>query len=301
MAALEGFLQALADEGRAAWTVRKYAHAARTFLAWADGAGGVRALTRADIQTYLRRWEAPASRRWHLAVVRRVLAYLRAEGALAAEDVTAGVRTPPPKRRPPRVITPEEEAALLAVIERGRKTDGLVLWHLLRGSGLRVGEAAGYRNSPARGGAAGDVCGVRAGDVRLDRLTMDVPGKGGETLPALLTHEGAAVIARHIITLRDLRPEAPLLQDRDGRPRGERWARRRLWQWGQRAQLARHITPHMLRHTFGTALLEGGADLRAVQRLLRHRRLTSTLVYADYVHDEALRAVFDRAQKGGRP
>ncbi len=118
-------------------------------------------------------------------------------------------------------------------------------------------------------------------------------GKGGRFAPAYLDRPTADLLARHLTALGEQRPEAPIFQDRSGRPRGTRWAERIFRRLIRTAKLRRRVTPHMLRHTFLTRFLEAGGNLRAAQRLARHRRLSSTLIYADYVHDEALRREFD--------
>ncbi len=302
-AELGAFVLALTDEGRAAWTVTKYRYAAARFLALVERSGGWEAMTPATVQTYLRGFDKAATRRFHLTVIRR-LCHARGAAGLVGGELTAQVKTPAPSTGPPRVLTPEEWQVLVAQARRRRTVEALALLSLLRYSGLRVHEAVGYRGRTVyvagrdRTGAE-DLTGLRVGDVDLTRRTLLVRGKGGTAAPGLLLEGTADLLRRHLRTLADRRVEAPLFQASDGRPRGARWAARLLARLARRGGLARRITPHMLRHTFATRLLEGGANLRAVQRLLRHHRLDTTLIYADYVTDAALRAEFEKGGADG--
>ena len=154
------------------------------------------------------------------------------------------------------------------------------LVELLYGAGLRVAEA----------------CGLRTGDVDLRHKTVTVLGKGSkirrlplgapacEAVRACLGTRSALVTAA---TMGD-----PLLLNQRGRALSPRDARRVL----DRRPLpdGRTLNPHALRHAFATHLLEGGADLRAVQELMGHADLSTTQVYTHVTRDR-MRAVYDQA------
>lgn len=279
------FLAQMADAGRSPATINTY----RTVLRnWGDRPATVDA-----VREFLRTRRAPASRALHLGVLRHYL----------GPEVVAGISRPRTEERAPRVITPREEMALfVAATER---TDALLLLYLLRGSGLRIAEVLGVRTrrfDPYQRVWVPDVRpGLRVGDLDLQHRTMTVRGKGGRIGTAYLTQEAAAVARIYLDGLRSRQGEdAPLFQDRHGAPRGTRWGQTMIRSLARRAGIERTITPHMLRHTFLTRFLEAGGDLRAAQRLARHRNIRSTLIYADYCADGALQAVFDKFTRAGK-
>ncbi|MDI6773158.1 MAG: tyrosine-type recombinase/integrase, partial [bacterium] len=188
--------------------------------------------------------------------------------------------------RPPRTLTAAEERAFMAEVERASAEVELLV-RLLRRTGLRVGEIVGHHRE-------GRLPGLRIADVDLERRLLMVEGKGGRTLPALLDERSCGLLRKRLRRLRDQRPGAPVFQRPSGKARGVRWARGVIRRLGERAGIQRRITPHMMRHTFATGLLEAGANLRAVQRLLRHKKLETTLVYTDYINSDALRHEFER-------
>ncbi len=287
------FLAELADEGRSAFTLRTYRQAV---LRWQRHLGD-RPATPEEVRTYLRQFAASSSRRVYLAALRRWYRFLIDQGA-ATVDLTAGVRAGRPPERAPRVITLEEEQALFAA---AHGTDERALLRLLRFSGLRVGEAVGYRRwiyDPYRMSHVKEfVPGLRIGDLDMVSRTITVRGKGGRVDLAYLDPETVELIGELIDGLSRRLPTAPIFQREDGTPRGVCWANAVFRRLAKRARIARPITPHMMRHTFLTRFLEAGGNLRAAQQLARHRKLSSTLVYAAF-GDRALRAQYDRFVAG---
>lgn len=287
--AVAAFVAFLEDAGRRALTVEKYALAAERLAAWAEGHGGMAALEDGDaIREYLRQWKAPASRQFHLAVAKRFAGWLVERGEIRTSG-PAGVRTPAVPERPPRVLTASEGQAFMAEAERASAEVELLV-RLLRRSGLRVGEIVG-RHRP------GGLPGLRIGDVDIGGQRLVVVGKGGRAQPALLDERTTELLRIRLRRLRDQRSEAPVFQRPAGAARRERWVRSVVRALAKRAGIERRITPHMMRHTFATGLLEAGVNLRAVQRLLRHKNLETTLIYADYVEDAALRREFEKQGK----
>ena len=156
------------------------------------------------------------------------------------------------------------------------------LVELLYGSGLRISEALG----------------LNVMDVDPSSGVVRVLGKGGKERLAPLSATSMRTLERWLRTRPLLLPAASVEQavfvgNRGGRL-DRRQAARILEHLRQEAGLPQHVSPHALRHSFATHLLEGGADLRAVQELLGHARLSTTQRYTHVTLDRLMR-VYDRA------
>lgn len=196
----------------------------------------------------------------------RVIQYLAALKFLYARTLgrpveVSWIKYPRVKRRVPAVLLGSEVERLLAAIERPVFR---ALATVLYGAGLRVGEAR--------------VLEVK--DVLSDRGLLHVrAGKGG--------HERFAMLPpRLLISLRDywraVRPKPPLLfpSPRTGGPSCRQALRRALHHAAIAANIQKRVTPHVLRHTFATHLLEMGTEMRVIQQLLGHTSIRSTAIYA---------------------
>lgn len=243
------------------------AHALRGYLAWLHGRG----LARTSIAR-------------KLAAVRSCFRFLTRRGALPANPARH-VRTPRLGRRLPSFLPKDESKDLLDAAfedtDAGRRDRALL--ELLYACGLRVAEC----------------CGLDLEDVDRRHGTVRVLGKGnrervipvGDAALAALDHyldgRGASLNGRGTAA-------GPLFRN----PRGERLTTRSVHRIvGRRARaagIARRVTPHTLRHTFATHLLGEGADLRLIQELLGHRRLSTTQRYT-HVSPEHLMKVYDSA------
>ncbi len=269
-------------------TVAAYGADLRGFITWAE---------RADLagpdgvdRTVLRRYVAHlATRRYaRRSVARKVAALRRYFGWLARTgripvDPSAGLSAPRGEGRLPRVLHQDEVNGLLddptpsPGDERPgvRARDDAVL-EVLYGSGLRVAE----------------LCGLDRTDVDLARSRATVWGKGSKQRTVPLSAPSVDALQRWLdgpradLVTSESPPEA-LFLNRRGHRLGPRDVRRIL---DRRAISPTH--PHALRHTFATHLLDGGADLRAVQELLGHEDLATTQRYT-HVSRERLRAVYD--------
>jgi integrase/recombinase XerD len=136
--------------------------------------------------------------------------------------------------------------------------------------------------------------GVRTKDVLLDELVVRVLGKGGKERLVPIGRQAAGAVG---IYLRELRPklekgagEGRLFLNARGRPLSRMGAWTILRKYVERAGIAKAVTPHTLRHSFATHLLEGGADLRAVQEMLGHADISTTQIYT-HIDREHLRQV----------
>ncbi|MEU4436903.1 tyrosine recombinase XerC [Micromonospora chalcea] len=255
LAVLRSWLAKQRTMGAARTTMSRRAAAARTFSAWAHRTG----LLADDIAAPL---ASPRARR-ELPTV------LRADQAAALMEAARPADAPQPEGAP-GADTPE------AVLLRDR-----LLLELLYGTGVRISEA----------------CGLDVTDVDQGRRVVRVLGKGGRErsvpygVPAQRALDAWLSVGRPALATPGS-GRALLLGARGGRL-NPTTARRIVADWTEAAGVPR-VTPHGLRHSAATHLLEGGADLRAVQELLGHSSLASTQIYT-HVSVERLRAAYRQA------
>ena len=174
------------------------------------------------------------------------------------------------------------EALAAAALDRGGL--GGIATALLFATGIRVGELAS----------------ARLGDVDLDRRSLRVVGKGDRERQVFLPDGRAgALVERHVRERRERLPgDAPLIGPATVGPTTAA-IRASVRALANEAGIKTSVTPHMLRHTAATFLLEAGMDIRFVQRLLGHRSILTTQLYT-HVSDAALRAAVSSADIWGR-
>jgi len=281
------------ERGLASATVQAYARDLRTYLEHLEARGVAAPLgaSTGDVEAFvvhLRERRRPdGSAYGERSVARAVVAvrglhrYLRAEED-APSDVAAGVPAPATGRLLPHPLAVAEVTRLLDAV--GDLTPaGLrdrAALELLYGAGLRISEAVGV-----------DVDDL---DTR-DRLVR-VRGKGDRERIVPYGEPAADALEAWIVRGRStLAPKAPALLVN---LRGGRLSRQSLWGVVRRAAEAAgldgRVTPHTLRHSFATHLLDGGADVREVQELLGHASVTTTQVYT-LVSRGAMHEVYGRA------
>lgn len=209
-----------------------------------------------------------------LAAMRSLFRYLSREG-IVIENPVQTVITPKIGKNLPRFLFEEHMEKLLDVSQQDPRFGyrDQVIVELLYGSGLRVSELVGLNKA----------------DVALDDCLIRVRGKGKKERIVPLTDPAVTAIKYYLSQRRD-QEEALILNYQDTRL-SARSVRRILDKLEKEAKLNQHIHPHMLRHTFATHLLEGGADLRSVQELLGHKKLSSTQIYT-HLTREKLRSVY---------
>jgi site-specific recombinase XerD len=171
------------------------------------------------------------------------------------------------------------------VLDRPREATTLLAVAIMVTTGLRVSEVVSLRHR----------------DVDLPTGTLRVLGKGRRERLVYMTNEWLACLASSYFATRSFLQVAheQLLFDSHGSPITCAALRARLLKAGNHAGLSRRVTPHMLRHTAATQLIESGVDIRYVQRLLGHASLTTTELYT-HVADHALRRVVSEADVLGR-
>jgi len=218
-----------------------------------------------------------------IAALKSFFHFLFQTGFLA-DDPTATLDSPRVKKRLPRPVSPEDIERLLTTPE-GESPKALrdrALLELLYATGMRVTE----------------LISLDLGSVDMDTGTVRCYGKGAKE--RLMPIHSRAVKALRLYLekgrpgfLRDDEERALFLN-----PRGRRLTRQGLWlivkQYAERAGLSELITPHTLRHSFATHMLNRGANLRNVQHLLGHASLATTQVYT-HVSKEGVRKVYDAA------
>jgi integrase/recombinase XerD len=283
---LEGYRDFLALEaGHSRNTVESYLRDVRRLAEWAAGRGTAdpAALTPAALREFVFALKdvglAPASIRRAISAIRTYYAFLVGEGRMAS-DPADRLQGPRPGRTLPEPLNRAEVEALLEApgVDEPLAWRDRALLELGYGAGLRVSE----------------LCGLGLTDLRFPEGLVRVMGKGGKER---LVPVGRSVVGAVSVYLHNLRPTLDRGATRDRvflNARGTPLSRVGAWGIVKRcatvAGITKRVTPHTLRHTFATHLLEGGADLRAVQEMLGHADLSTTQLYT-HVDREFLRKV----------
>ncbi len=225
----------------------------------------------------------PASVARHVVTVRGLHKFWLRE-QLVEVDVASSVRPPRPDQRLPKALPLDQiEAILETAGEPGTvlaRRDRALL-EVLYGTGARISEAVG----------------VDVDDLDLDERSLLLRGKGGKQRIVPLGSFAAAAIEAYLTTARPVLIQA-------GTPalflnaRGGRLSRQSAWtvltRTARRAGVEADVSPHTMRHSFATHLLDGGADVRVVQELLGHASVTTTQIYTLVTVDK-LREVYASA------
>jgi len=296
--ALDAFLAALAARGASPHTLRAYRTAVEQYLAWLDEHGrDWRAPGRQVLRAYMADLAArPLGRRSissRVASLRSFYRHARREGSVDG-DPWAAVQTPRLPRRLPAVM-PLADVEAVIDLAAVQDTDN---------QALRLRDRAIVETAYAAGLRISELAGATLADLDLARGELRVAGKGGKERIGLLGGPAREALADY---LREGRPAliavAPegavhdpgtiFLNSRGG-PLGVRGLRYRLDRLFAAAGVAEGSSPHTLRHSFASHLLEGGADLRVVQELLGHSSLATTQIYT-HVSPGRLRSVYRAA------
>jgi site-specific recombinase XerD len=288
--ALEAFLASLRGRNASAGTITEYRRNAGEFLGFLATRGvDWRTPDRAAVRAYLAgladRELAASSVAGRLAAVRSLYRHALRHGRIAT-DPLAGVRAPRRPSRLPRVLSIAEAATLVTSPTRGTvrnealaRRDAAML-ELLYATGMRISELAG----------------LTLDRVDLKRKRLRVIGKGTKERQLLFGAPAASAMGRYLDVARPILasrgdPGSAVFLNASGRPLSVRGARLVIEHWVEAAGSPTRTSPHTLRHSFATHLLEGGADLRVVQELLGHANLQTTQVYT-HLSDAALRTAY---------
>lgn len=310
---LDAFEEALIARNASEHTIRAYTGAVGAYLGWLAGRGvDWRNPSRAMLRAYLAvlgEGRARTSVAQRLAAIRAFHRWAGRAG-LGGGDPWGAIATPRLPRRLPKVLEVDQVERLLAAVDRelglaearsGPRRDLAVALALRDRAIVEVAYAAGLRISELAGLTAGTVD-VRRGEVR-------VTGKGRKERIGLLGRPAREALVeylsdgRQVLLARRARGESPapaeVFLNHRGGALGVRGIRLRLDDLRRAAGLPDGVTPHTLRHSFATHLLDGGADLRTVQELLGHESLATTQVYT-HVSPARLRAAYTAAHPRAR-
>ena len=293
MVLLESYGARLARQGLAASSRRKYLAAVERFLRSIDGADPA-TVSRQQVDDYLDRWHAaeqPAANsvRLHLSALKSFYGYLDDRGLLAGRNPVERIKAPRVRRRPnDRLRADESETLLAACLTEQEK---VLVW-LLRWTGLRVGEALALTGE----------------DVDLERRVIRVRASktdaGLRTVP-IVDELGVVLLAwiERLRTRKDWRPDLPLLATRGGTAWKEQYAWRLVKRVAHRAELriggpgplATAVTPHTLRRTYASDLINRGVPLEHVSKMLGHSDVRVTQQAYAELEDATAHAAIRRA------
>jgi site-specific recombinase XerD len=313
--ALERFLLSLRARDASEHTIRSYATAVGSYLEWlvAHGADW-RAPARADLRAYLARLVTSGARTTvsqRLAAIRSFHRFA-ARAELAPGDPWGSIATPRIPRRLPRVLEVEQIERLLDAIDgpeapAGRGVGGRHRASALAGA-IALRDRALVEVAYAAGLRISELASAPLSALDLRRGEIRVFGKGRKERIGLLGRPAIAALEAYLdagrpalaAARRDSGPEPDaIFLNHDGRPIGVRGLRYRIDRLCRLAGLPEGVSPHTLRHSFATHLLDGGADLRVVQELLGHESLATTQVYT-HVSPVRLRAAYATAHPRAR-
>jgi integrase/recombinase XerC len=288
--ALEAFLSSLRGRNASAGTLTEYRRNAAEFLGFLAQRGvDWRTPDRATVRAYLAgladRELAASSVAGRLAAARSLYRHALRHGRIAT-DPLAGVRAPRRPSRLPRVLSVDEAAHLVTAPNRGTVRDEALarrdaaMLELLYATGMRISELAG----------------LTLDRLDLARRRLRVIGKGRKERQLLFGAPAASALRRYLEVARPMLasrgdPGSAVFLNASGRPLSVRGARLVIERWVEATGSPSSTSPHTLRHSFATHLLEGGADLRVVQELLGHANLQTTQVYT-HLSDAALRTAY---------
>ena len=285
------YLADLARRGASAHTVRNYGSDLEQFAAYFEPPGEPAPQIEQLDLPLLREWLASlydrrinvTSIRRKLASVRALFQFLLAEGILTV-NVAKRLRTPKSKQRLPDVMSAEKTNNLLDAVECGepivkpsRERD-MAFLELLYGCGIRVTELVG----------------INVDDVQLGEAWLRVRGKGNKERQVPLPEPALASLQRYLENRRVPAEEPALFLNDRGTRLSDRQVRRLVKMYALAATGDASVHPHSFRHAYATHLLADGADLRAIQELLGHARLSTTQKYTQ-VSLKELQAVYDKA------
>ncbi len=292
-APLQDFVSHLQAERHVSrYTVRNYSRDIGEFLSFLQerGVPSAEAATRELVREYLvwlnQRGIVRASIARKLSSLRTFYRYLQQEGRVESNPM-ALVSSPKKERRLPNFLTDQEVKRLVETphptTPQGMRDRAIL--ELLYSAGVRVSELAG----------------LDMDEVNLPMQEVRVWGKGGKERVVLLGVPAARAIEEYLLRGR---PHlggkgAALFVNRFGKRLTVRQVQRLIKGYALKAGLEKRVHPHLMRHTFATHLLDGGADLRVVQELLGHASLASTQVYT-HVSQAQARKVYMKAHPRAR-
>jgi len=289
--ALERFLGALAARDLSPHTQRSYRTTVTRYLDWlAERGTDWRSPSRTDLRAYLAALGGSVARSTvgqRLAAIRAFHRFAVREG-LAPGDPWGAIATPRLPRRLPRVLEVQQVEALLAAVDADLDAASSAgdASRVEMASALALRDRAIVETAYAAGLRISELASADLASLDLRRGEIRVLGKGRKERVGLLGRPAVAALhawldeGRQVLAARNAdAPPRELFLNHHGEPLGVRGLRFRLDRLRRAAGLPVGVSPHTLRHSFATHLLDGGADLRVVQELLGHESLATTQIY----------------------
>lgn len=287
---LDAYLENIAREGKSEHTVAAYRRDLEELFALlaqmpSEAEGGVpQDLSRRDFTAALRRLSQRGLNARTLARKlsswRQYCVWLVKRGLMHA-DPTADIKPPKQPERIPKALPQECLNQMLDLpVDDG---DALALrdhalFELMYGSGLRLSE----------------IHGLDTGDVWLDEGWVRVTGKGRKQRQVPLTGKSVEALKNYLPLRQTASDGKALFTGRNGTRLSQRQIQKRLESWAAQNGDGRHISPHMMRHSYASHLLQSSRDIRAVQELLGHSSLSTTQIYTKLDFDHIAR-LYDEA------
>ena len=280
---LDGYLKMLGQQGKSAHTLSAYGRDLTELVRLLTEGSSETAqdLTRRDFVAALKRLsqqglsERTLARK--LSAWRQYCGWLVQSGMMD-NDPTFNLKAPRLPERLPKAL-PQEE--LNHMLDSTPADDSLAvrdhaLFELMYGSGLRLSE----------------IHGLDLGDVLLDEGWVSVTGKGRKERQVPLSGKSVKALRAYLSERVAADGETALFTGKNGTRLGQRQIQKRLQAWAVRQGSGQHISPHMMRHSYASHLLQSSRDIRAVQELLGHSNLSTTQIYTKLDFDH-LAKVYD--------
>ena len=279
------------------YTVRNYTHDLRHFLEFLnmDNVATLEDVDRKLLRRYIASLQEQgfekSSLSRKLSALRSFYFYLMQRNFTSSNPLLT-VSSPKLEKRLPSFLSSNEVVRLLetpvTTSPQGQRDRAML--ELLYASGIRVSE----------------IVGLDLGNVNIEAREVRVWGKGSKERMVLMGKPAATALDRYIIKgRRELQGNSStnaLFINRYGKRLSERFLQKAISRYALAAGLGKRVFPHMVRHSFATHLLDGGADLRVVQELLGHANLATTQIYTHVTQNQARKvylAAHPRAQKDG--
>jgi integrase/recombinase XerD len=286
---LESFLDHISlERGLSINTRKAYADDLRQFLGWLDqkGATSLNQVSRKQILDHLMAMKARGmstnSISRHLVSIKVFFRFLQHEGLLD-RNVTDTMDSPKLWKILPDTLSEKEVDRLLRAPDM-RKPLGVrdrAILEIFYASGLRVSELSNLRLS----------------DLHIDDGYIRVIGKGKKERVIPVAQDSANILKCYLDEIRPMLSENPRLQNVFVSNRETPLCRQRLWQiikkYTKAAGIMKNVTPHTLRHSFASHLLQNGAPLRVIQEMLGHADIATTQIYT-HVNPERLKSIHQK-------
>lgn len=305
--AREGYLRwLLATRDLSPHTVRAYQGDLASFESFVGGSKQVGTLDKPTLIDFLEDQKvsalAPASLRRRASALRGFSRWLFAQGLVSTDPWLATRVAVGRGRSLPRVLSTEDLDRLLAFLKQiAGVSSASARPSLVRDNPHESNTLLAVALMVSTGVRVHEVVGIRCQNIDLASRSIRLIGKGRRERQVFLTNNWIAALAEAFLEVRSVLdlPHPYLLFNLRYEPLTTAAMRSRLAKAARTAGVSQHVTPHMLRHTAATQLIEAGVDIRYIQRLLGHASLSTTEIYT-HVSDQALRRVVSEADVLGR-